>query len=540
MSLSIGKKTDIGLRRKKNEDSYAVLMRKDLSDSLDALFVVADGMGGGRGGDVASSIVAQAVPEVVTENLRRGNGAKEPPDAPELLSDAIARANHRVWLQGLESQMRGMGTTCVSAVISGDRAYIGNVGDSRAYLLRDGRLSQISEDHSDVYRQVMAGKMTREEARVSKFRNSLTRAVGLKPEVKPDIFPITLEEGDTILLCSDGLTTELPDDEIARILAAAPDAQKACDLLVDAALRAGGSDNVTVVVSRYGQFTPVGSGAYVETAADDDTPTDPDQDWRRNGRASSRRVPDDDGDDEWEEDENSRRYYSVPEEDEEPDSAGIGGFWVTLVILLLVLVVGEGAALYVATKDRTVRVEVPPPQARPDWKYTDEPKMLYAPPVKILNEPLRDTSLQLDALDSPYVISASTGKLLRVRQEGKDFTPTTEEVGSVTSTGSGPTAGTATAKAGASGSVYTFDASSNRYQFNPVDKCFDKYDAQPKRVGQIAKGFVKAPTALAVDSRGNIFYIEGRRLSEVRASLPPETVNLMLKKSGETEPPPEP
>ena len=180
-----------------------------------------------------------------------------------------------------------MGTTCVAAILHDGVLTVGNAGDSRAYLLREGKLRQITEDHSQVWQEVLAGKMTREEAQKSKFRNAITKSIGLGGEVDADIKEFDLIEGDTLLLCSDGLTTEVGDQDIADILASAANAQAACERLTDAALRKGGSDNITVVVLRYGDFTPLG-GAEIEpervTAGEEDA-TDERAEWRhRRGR----------------------------------------------------------------------------------------------------------------------------------------------------------------------------------------------------------------------------------------------------------------
>src|SRR5690349_10898567 len=175
VTLSLGFKTDVGRKRDNNQDSYAVLGRDNLDGKLDALLVVADGMGGARGGEIASGLVAQTVPQAVRDALIERNGTAAPLDTTRLLEQTITRANSSVWKRQQEqSELRGMGTTCVAALLMGDRLTVGNVGDSRAYLLRDGRLSQITEDHSEIWEQVRSGRMTREEARVSRFRNTIT------------------------------------------------------------------------------------------------------------------------------------------------------------------------------------------------------------------------------------------------------------------------------------------------------------------------------------------------------------------------------
>ena len=258
MSLKFGFKTDVGLKRRNNQDSYVIVRGESLNGELDALFVLADGMGGKLGGEVASEIVVRTLPEIVTARLAARNGDKSPVNAAQLLEDGILEAHRKVRdRQASETQFSGMGTTCVAAILDANVLTLANVGDSRAYLLRNGRLTQITQDHSSVWEQVQAGNMTPEEARSSRFRNQITRAIGSEFNAEPDIDMVALKEGDSVLLCSDGLSSELPDDEIARLFAGVSDPQAACEKLVEAALGAGGKDNVTVIALRYGEFQPV-------------------------------------------------------------------------------------------------------------------------------------------------------------------------------------------------------------------------------------------------------------------------------------------
>lgn len=516
MSLSIGFKTDIGRKREINEDSYAVLRGAELGNKLDGLFVVADGMGGGRGGDIASSLVAQAVPEAVHEYLYDRTGDAASMDTARLLRDALLRANGRVWMRGVErSELRGMGTTCVAAIVQGSALTLGNVGDSRAYLLRDGKLSQMTEDHSEVWQQVKAGTMTREQAGRSKFRNRITKAIGLSPDVKPDVEQFTLQEGDTVLLCSDGLTTEVSDTEIARLLASVPEAQETCNRLVSAALRNGGNDNITVVLLRYGVFTPMALPDAPPESEDDELPTDPEQEWRRGDRGRSR------GHDGIEEDEDD--YFPVgarDDADEESQAArGGGGFALALIVVLLLLVGGLSGALYIAASHRTVALPPPLPPPPPPPKLTDG-KLEYTIPVSIPGVStirVQDAPLAMDPNDSVYVVDARDGRTLKVDKLGKLTTvppppsgrrrPAAQDDFSVPS---GPPP------------IYlAFDASGNRYQTNPATKSIDKYRG-PSRVEQIAKGLLKAPASIAVDSFGQIYVIDNHRLLKIEANLPLE------------------
>ena len=229
LRLVIGHATDVGKVRDHNEDGY--LIDADL-----ALVAVADGMGGHRGGEVASAIALDALHAAFSET-----GG---------LRDAVRAANDAVLERGAnEAQLRGMGTTLTAGVLGiDDTLLVGHVGDSRAYLLRDGQLSRITTDHSLVEELIAAGELTEEEAVRDPRRSMITRAIGLEADLDVDLYPVALAPGDRVLLCSDGLTTMLHEDAILSILAGEPDPVKAALKLVAAANAAGGVDNTTVLV----------------------------------------------------------------------------------------------------------------------------------------------------------------------------------------------------------------------------------------------------------------------------------------------------
>jgi PPM family protein phosphatase len=222
--------TDVGRVREGNEDGFL-----DESSRL-SLVAVADGMGGHRAGEVASATALEA--------LRAAMAAGRP------LRDAIVGANDAVLEKSIsDQQLRGMGTTLTAGTWGSDGSLvIGHVGDSRAYLVRDGELTQITSDHSLVEEMVRGGELTPEQAENHPQRSIITRALGIDPEVDVDVYPLSLRAGDRILLCSDGLTTMVGSDEIAEIIAGEPDLRRAAQRLVDAANAAGGEDNVTAVV----------------------------------------------------------------------------------------------------------------------------------------------------------------------------------------------------------------------------------------------------------------------------------------------------
>ncbi|HEX5936438.1 MAG TPA: Stp1/IreP family PP2C-type Ser/Thr phosphatase [Actinomycetota bacterium] len=227
MKVDVGSATDIGRVREKNEDSLLV---------HPPLYVVADGMGGHRGGDVASRIAVETMERLADEGS-------------DPLAEHVRRANRAVWDRSIEDQrLSGMGTTLTAARIDGTSADLAHVGDSRAYLMRDGALRQLTDDHSLVARMVKAGEITEAEAEVHPHRNVMTRALGTEEDVEVDVETLALEHGDRLLLCSDGLTGMVTEDQIQAILEHSDGAQQAADRLVKAANRAGGVDNISVVV----------------------------------------------------------------------------------------------------------------------------------------------------------------------------------------------------------------------------------------------------------------------------------------------------
>ncbi|MBV8386744.1 MAG: Stp1/IreP family PP2C-type Ser/Thr phosphatase [Acidimicrobiia bacterium] len=230
--LRAGGATDTGLVRDHNEDRY-------LAD--EHLFVVADGVGGHKAGEVASQTAVETLQHAFTA------------PTTENLVEAVKTANRTVWnLAEANSDQRGMGTTltAIALVDDGgeDRLAIVNVGDSRAYLLQQGQLEQLTEDHSLVEQLVREGQLTPEEAQVHPQRSIITRALGLDPDVEVDSWELTPYKGDRLLLCSDGLTNEVSDADIATTLRTVGDPEEAAKQLVDAARDHGGNDNITCVV----------------------------------------------------------------------------------------------------------------------------------------------------------------------------------------------------------------------------------------------------------------------------------------------------
>lgn len=229
VSSYYGSRTEIGNVREHNEDSLTV---------LPPLFAVADGMGGHEAGEVASEITINTLNDL----------APQIADA-EALARAVMAANLNVIKapgQGIGRE--GMGTTLTAAILDKERLVIAQVGDSRAYLLHNGSLQQLTRDHSLMADMIEAGQLTEAEARVHPNRSVITRAIGSDPHMQPDLYELNVETGDRLLLCSDGICGMIEDNEIASIMRQAPSAQACADQLVEAALAAGGFDNATAVV----------------------------------------------------------------------------------------------------------------------------------------------------------------------------------------------------------------------------------------------------------------------------------------------------
>lgn len=234
--------TDKGRLRPHNEDALLVLPEA-------GVFAVADGMGGHAAGEVASRLAIEAVSEILS-NDREGS-------VPELLQQAMEQANRKI-SSVIERcpEFRGMGTTIVVAVTRGSQLWIGHLGDSRAYLVRDGALTQLTADHSLVNELVRLGMLSREEAAQDSRRNVVTRALGSGSAVTPDVIDETIRGDDMILLCSDGLNTMLEDAAILEIAQDnAEDLAEVCRHLIAAANDAGGEDNITVVAFRAAQVS---------------------------------------------------------------------------------------------------------------------------------------------------------------------------------------------------------------------------------------------------------------------------------------------
>lgn len=252
-SVRYASHTDKGIVRDHNEDN--LIVGSDIG-----LAAVADGMGGHNSGELASALAVKTL----AEKLKIFMSGKETPrqydpsytPSANMLLAAAEDANNAIFdAASANPEHNGMGTTLSALLLDGDKAVVAHVGDSRVYLIRDGKANQITDDHSLVMEQARRGILTMEEAENSRMQNILTRAMGLSRDTQMDLYEVTLKEGDRLLLCTDGLFKAVNNASFSEILAANPDPEQACKKLVDTANANGGPDNITTVAVDIGRRT---------------------------------------------------------------------------------------------------------------------------------------------------------------------------------------------------------------------------------------------------------------------------------------------
>src|SRR5213083_3716218 len=274
IKVEVFAKTDLGKTRDHNEDRFLVadLSRREASlqpavrthavGERGSLFVVADGMGGAAAGELAS----QMATDTIYQQMVRVWGAEPETTLQRFafrLKEAVEVANEHIHgYAATHPEVRGMGTTTTAVGVLGDHFFLSQVGDSRAYLIRNGAAVQLTKDQSLMQRLVEAGELTEEEAAQSERRNIILQALGPDPKVKVDLTHQEVRKGDVLVLCSDGLSGQVKNDEIARIVSAAPDVRTACERLIGLANERGGPDNITVVLARFDGdgLRPAGAG----------------------------------------------------------------------------------------------------------------------------------------------------------------------------------------------------------------------------------------------------------------------------------------
>ena len=506
MNISAGAKTDTG-QRPNNEDRYAVVDTRKRQIRADGVLIVADGMGGRSFGEQAAAAAVETAEDALAELLdNRQVGDVEVADA---LATALRRANARVYELASEGDDRkGMGTTCVAAVVEGDRLYVAHAGDSRAYLLRGGVLRQVTHDHSYVAEQVRAGAITEEGARSSRFRNIITRAVGIEPTLDAEVSEADVQPGDMVLLCTDGLSNIVAEDDIVRALTQASSPQAAADRLVQMAVKSGGRDNVTAIVARLQAGTRtlrmhaadlVRDGQGAEEASD--APLNV------NGNGSG-----------------PARAYARPRR---------SVFWPLAagVLLLALLAVGawvDAAARTLARDGYTLNFSPPyaaPPHLPASPPLPDLAHMAYDPPKPFYFNPVRGDFLTVNPADGTVTaapVGSAAGAVLALNPvDGKPrykyalpFLKPLPPAPPGALGFSGVTLHTAT------------DPQGNLYVSNAALKTVTKYAANGTLLGLVAHSGLHNPQAVGAAADGTVYLIDGGRLLVLHAhpsaaSLPP-------------------
>ncbi len=243
--LDFSGQTDIGTRRRVNQDTYA-------TDLETGLFLICDGMGGHAGGEIASRMAVDLVMSEMRSAKPDGanhDGSSRPISARgQILRSALIKANTAIYQAAHGSENAGMGSTIVALMITGKTATVAHIGDSRAYLFRRGKLRQLTEDHSLVLEEVKMGVITAEMARTSPHRNVITRALGPSEKVEPDLSEFKIKPGDMIMMATDGITKPVEEPEILAILSSEKDLKAKCNDLIESAKKNGGEDNLTCIV----------------------------------------------------------------------------------------------------------------------------------------------------------------------------------------------------------------------------------------------------------------------------------------------------
>ena len=247
--VTLGSLTHVGMKRSNNQDAFCALAGANAPAGTDALIAVADGMGGRKAGEVASTMTIQGLVERLSRDGSKDATLLSVARLDSVLSGVVSDLNSEVYKEAQRPQTQGMGTTLTAGLLVGQRLFLAHVGDSRAYLLRGKKLKQLTNDHSWVAEEVARGALRPGDAANHPARNVITRALGISPEVDVDVVALEVEERDLFLICSDGLHSVVPDEEIADVLGS-HEPQRACELLIERANGHGGPDNVTVVVLR--------------------------------------------------------------------------------------------------------------------------------------------------------------------------------------------------------------------------------------------------------------------------------------------------
>ena len=487
MNVNVGAKTDKG-QRPNNEDYFAVVDTRKRQIRADGVLIIADGMGGRNFGEQAAAAAVETVEEALTEMLGSRQSGEEV-IIGDALASALRKANARVYeLSSADEDRKGMGTTCVAAVIEGERLYVAHAGDSRAYLMRDGALIQITADHSYVAEQVRAGAISEEGARRSRFRNIITRAVGIEPTLEAEVSEADVKPGDIVLLCTDGLSNMVEEDDIAQTLSQISSPQAAADKLVGMANRNGGKDNITAVVARL----QTGTRTLRMQVADFIRPP-----------AEPTAVS-----------EHSNGVHAAPA----PLRAKRSVLWPSLAALFLAL--GAGAAGWLAhlmARDGYTFQAAPPFAVKPAPPVPPRPldpaHVAYDDPAIFYYTPVRGSFLSVSPQDGTVTVAALSGTVLGLQPADGSVrykyalpfikAQAPAPVGALGANGA--TLHTAT------------DPQGNLYVSDAVAKTVTKYSANGEALGLIAHLSLKNPQAIGAAPDGTVYLIDAERLKVFHA-----------------------
>ncbi len=493
MNVSAGAKTDPG-QRANNEDHYLVVDTRRRGLRADGVLVIADGMGGRASGEQASQAAVGAVDETLAELL--DSRLAEPVVLGDALSTALRKANARVYALAQEDEGRkGMGTTCVAAIVEGDRLYLAHAGDSRAYLLRGGSLSQLTADHSYVAEQVRAGAISEEGARKSRFRNIITRAVGIEPTLEAEVSDVEIKPGDVLLLCTDGLSNMVDEDDLIQTLAQSGSAQAAADTLVFLANRAGGKDNITAVVARLQAGTRTLRMQTADLAR-------PEASSKKSSPTQSRPAP-----------------VSARPEEPRPPRRG-GWLWPSLAALFLLAGAGVSGALAGKLQHAGYKFQAAPPfvvsplPPAPPAPPLDLAHLAYDAPTIFYAQPVRGSFLAVNPKDGAVTVAPLSGTVVGLPPGGGSLPQFKYTLPFVRPQSAAP-AGVR----GAGGvTLHTAtDPQGNLYVSDAIAKTLTKYKPNGVSLGLIARSSLSNPQSLAVAADGTLYLIDAERLKVFRA-----------------------
>ncbi len=484
ISITSAFKTNIGLVRKENQDSVSTHDASEFDSKIDGLFVVADGMGGMAGGAVASRLTVETIPAIVSEALEDRTDPLTERQLASLIRDAVETANDTVWTQAKSNpELRGMGTTVVTVAVLDDKALLASVGDSRIYLCRGGVLSQITHDHSLVAEQVRSGQLTAEEARNSRYSNVITRAIGIAAVVEPELQLLELHEGDTLLLCTDGLTNMVEFQQIANVIGTTSDLEKACETLVDLALKGGGKDNVTVNLVRYGPFVPA---IAVESNS-------PQHGFLGNTRENSPSAA------------TSMIIQAAPRKRS----------YVSTIIAIAAL-----AALgFVLPKAYNFSKEAPfltpkPPVIQDKLivpPKTDYAHLEYDKAVVVSKKLLNPFPVVVNAAGNIVAISRESGVAVSIAPDGKFKRFGPPDIG---------------AESNPSSLYWVMDPQGNLYVSKKSTKAIYKFDPAGTRIGTVGEGELKGPEGIAISESGSLYVVDAGILKVFKSHAPSPKTSL--------------